>query len=250
MDLKNTVITDILSSYTVFSVKGRYDEMRSRKSYGLSFCVGGQITYIQNGREYVSNPGVAVILPKHGNYIIRGDKTGSFPLINFDCKEPLCETVTPIPIENADELIAEYKRIEKLFYSDENHAQIFSIFYEIIHRLSAGRIPYELRDALKYIKTAYKDPHVTNLSIAEASGISEVYLRKLFAKHFKSSPKQFVVDFRMQKAKQLLAEGFMNIASISDDCGFSNPYHFARAFKKHAGMTPSEYRKKNIICKI
>ena len=115
MDLKNVVITEIGEAFTVHSVNGRYEKMQNRKCYGLSLCTEGQITYIQDDREYVSDKDTAVILPKGENYFIRGDKTGYFPVINFDCLDFLCDTVTVIPVQNAEQLTADYERIKKLF---------------------------------------------------------------------------------------------------------------------------------------
>ena len=83
MDLKNAVITRVIEACTVYSPKGRSEQMLNRKSYALTFCIDGQITYIQNGHRYISNRNTAVILPKGGNYFICGDKTGFFPVINF-----------------------------------------------------------------------------------------------------------------------------------------------------------------------
>ena len=108
MDLKNITVTEISGVVTVYSEKGKRDKMTNRKTYGLSFCKERQITYIQNGREYVSNKDCAVILPKGGTYFIKRDKAGAFPVINFDCLDFLCDTVTVIPVRNAEELIADY----------------------------------------------------------------------------------------------------------------------------------------------
>lgn len=115
MDLKNVTITKINSLVTVFSEKGECDKMTDRGTYGLSFCKEGQITYIQNGIEYISNKSCAVILPKGGTYYIKRDKAGAFPVINFDCLDFLCDTITVIPIQNAEEFIADYERMKKFF---------------------------------------------------------------------------------------------------------------------------------------
>ena len=114
MELKNITVTEISGVFTVCSEKGRCDRMDNRKSYGLSLCADGQITYIQNGKEYISDNGCAVILPKGGTYFIKRDKSGVFPVINFDCLEPLCDTITVVPVHNADKLIADYERMKKL----------------------------------------------------------------------------------------------------------------------------------------
>ena len=250
MDLRNAVITDITDVFTVYSVKDRFERMHNRKCYGLSLCRAGQITYIQNGKEYLSEVDTVAILPKGCTYWIRGDKTGYFPLINFECREFLCDTVTVLPVENAEELIADYERIQKLFFCEGNHAQIFSIFYGMLHKLSSDTIPFQLERAVQLIKNEYGNPLLTNAVLAAECNMSEVYFRKLFTEHFKISPKQYVIDVRIQEAKRMLAQGVYSVAAVSEQCGFSGPYHFCRVFKQRTGTTPTEYRKENLIYKI
>ena len=84
MDIRNIVVTDVLGAVTVHSVKGKTNSMNVRQSYGLSFCSEGQITYVQDGKHYISNRDHAVILPKGGSYDILRNKTGDFPVINFE----------------------------------------------------------------------------------------------------------------------------------------------------------------------
>ena len=250
MGLENITVTEISNVVTVYSEKGRRDQMTERKYYGLSFCKEGQITYMQNGREYVSNRDCAVILPKGGTYIIKRETSGAFPVINFDCLDFLCDTVTVIPVRNREELIADYERMKKLFCLEGNRAQIFSIFYGILHKLCSDNIPRELHGAVRLINSDYGDPSLTNAKLASECKISEVYFRKLFTRHYGISPKQYIIDLRMQKAKQLLGEGSLSVSAISESCGFSNPYHFCRLFKQHTGISPSAYRKANLIYKI
>ena len=250
MNFENITVTDISGVVTVYSEKGKCDRMIDRKSYGLSLCSEGQITYIQNGKEYVSDKDTAVILPKGGTYFIKRNKTGHFPVINFDCLEFLGDRITVIPIQNANQLLADYERIKKLFYFHGNRAQIFSIFYDMLNKLSSDDIPYELKAAMRLIKNKFCDASLTNAKLSAECNISEVYFRKLFTKHFGISPKQFIIDIRVQTAKQLLAEGVLSVSAISEKCGFSNSYHFCRIFKQHTGKTPSEYRKANLIYEI
>ena len=245
MDLKNITVTEISGVVTVYSEKGRRDTTVERKFYGLSLCKEGQITYVQNGVEYVSDKDCAVLLPKGGSYRIRRERTGLFPVINFTCLEPLSETITVIPVQNAEELIADYERMKKLLCFGGNRAQILSIFYGMLHMIGDENTPHELSGALKLIRNDYCDPSLTNAILAAECNISEVYFRKLFTKHFGMSPKQFIIDLRIRKAKQLLSEQLLRISEISDSCGFSSPYHFCRLFKLHTGTTPLQYRKSN-----
>lgn len=245
MELKNAVITDIVGVCTVYSPKGRAVKMKNRESYGLSLCIDGQITYTHRGRDYVSDKDHAVILPKGQDYSLKGDKTGSFPVINFQCGELLCDRIEVIRIHNSESLIKDYEEIKRLALYEGNRMKMMSIFYGMLHKLSSENESSELLPALKYIYNNFHLPELTNALLAEKCGFSEVYFRKLFVKQMGLSPRQFIIDIRIQKAKQLLSEGALKIWAVSEACGFSSSYHFCRIFKERAGMTPSEYRELN-----
>lgn len=247
MDVKSIIVTAIDNVLTVYSEKGRYDTMHERNSYGLSLCAKGQITYVQNGEKYVSNEDCAVILPKGGTYLIQRDKTGFFPVINFQCQDFLCDTIVVIPVRNTEQLMADYEKLKKLFCFGEDRMQMFSIFYSMLSKLCFDNIPYYLRGAVHLIKSDFCDHSITNARLAAKCNMSEVYFRKLFTEHFGTSPKQYIIDLRIQKAKQLLAEGVLNISLIAERCGFANPYHFYHIFKQHVGITPSRFREENRV---
>lgn len=222
-------------------------KMENRRSYGLSLCTDGQITYVQDGVEYLSSKGSVVILPKGQSYLIRREKTGHFPIINFDCDGVLCDTVTVIKTENAEQLLGLYKKIKTLSSSRSNKTRVFSLFYEMLHLLTEDNLPTVIKKAIKIISEEYGDPSLTNERLAKSCAVSEVYLRKLFNRHLGTSPKQFVIEFRLTRAKELLCESSLSILKISEECGFSSPYHFARIFKEHEGISPTEYGKKNKV---
>ena len=104
--------------------------------------------------------------------------------------------------------------------------------------------------AIKYIAKNYSNDALTNEILAEICNISEVYLRKLFLKHLNLTPKQYISEIRLSKAKQLLSDGILKINAISEQCGFSSSYNFSRFFKDKTGITPTEYLKQNRIYKL
>lgn len=107
-----------------------------------------------------------------------------------------------------------------------------------------------IEPAIRYIKKNYKLPNLTNETVAKECNISEVYLRKLFNKYLNVTPKQYITELRLQKARQLLSEGVLKINSVSEECGFQSSYNFSRFFKEKTGITPTEYMKQNRISKI
>lgn len=251
-NLNNIVVSDIVDITSVFSKKGRFEKMNNRKHYGLSFCTEGQITYTLNNKSYVSDPHHAVILPKGQNYTICGDKTGVFPVINFECADFLSDTFIVLPIENTDILMRDFIQLKKLQLFEKNRAKVISIFYNIIYNLSVSVLSGNgiLLPAIKYLENNYSSPNLTNEILAEKCHISEIHFRNLFKEHYGTTPHQYIIDVRINKAKQLLADGMLKINTISEECGFSNPYHFSRLFKEKTGLTPTEYLNQNRSLKL
>lgn len=249
--LKNIVVTDITDALTIHSPKGRFDKMTNRKCYGMSFCSEGQITYVHNGKKIVSDNKHIVIIPEGESYTLKGDKTGLFPVINFTCTQAFTNDFMVFPIDNVDMFINDFNAIKHLIIFPENRAKVISIFYNMIHNLAPKDCVCKTIDpAIQYIRKNYKNQKLTNEILAKECNISEVYLRKLFNKYLKTTPKQYISSIRLQRAKQLLSEGVLKTASISEECGFISSYNFSRFFKEQTGLTPTEYMKQNRIFKI
>lgn len=247
----NITITDVKEIFTVFSPKGRFEKISNRRSFGLSFCIDGQITYLHNGKRTVSDKNHAVILPQGQTYTLFGDKSGSFTVINFTCTEKFCDTVISVPIQNTDAYINDFERIRSLSFFDTNRAETMSIFYHMLHRLSLQSSSFEIiMPAIKYLEENYQNSDLSNTELANICKISEIYFRRIFKECFNTTPKQFLVDTRINNAKRLLSEGALKINAVATKCGFTNQYHFCRTFKKKTGLTPTEYMEQNRIYKI
>ena len=249
--LSDITITDIKEIFTVISPKNRFSIIENRKSFGLSFCIDGQITYTHNGNKIISDKNHAVILPKGQTYTINGDKTGSFPVINFTCADALCDTVISLPIRNVESYIKDFEKLHSLSLFDGNRSEMMSVFYHILHNLSAQSSSSKvIMPAIKYLENNYQNPNLTNAELAKQCWISEVYFRRIFTSCYNMTPRQFLIDIRINKAKQLLSEGTLKINAVAVKCGFSNQYHFCHVFKEKTGLTPTEYMKQNTVYQI
>ena len=246
-NLKNITVTKICNLLTVNSERGRKETIHNRNNYGLSFCINGQITYTHKGKEFISTKDCAIILPKGQTYSIERNKKGLFPVINFDCVENLCDTIIKIPIDNPEKFIKDFEYLKQLTLFDGNRLKSLGVFYNMLHHLSRSKSAGVLTPAVKYIEKNISDATMKNSDLAILCGISEVFFRKLFIKHISMTPRQFIIDLRLAKAKQMLSEGGLKISAIAQECGFSNPYHFSRLFKQKTGLIPTEYMEQNII---
>lgn len=246
-DLSCVTVTQLIDAMTVRSAKGRNFQMQCRRSYGLSFCYGGQITYSHWGKEFVSDRDHAVFLPKGAYYHLYGNEAGNFPLINFQCENLPIDTFLLIPLHNPESYLADFEQLKTSLLFPKGKAKAMSILYDILHRLSTEGTAANavLLPAIRYLETDFSDPALSNALLAAKCGISEIYFRQLFKQHFGISPKQYILELRLRKAKQLLSSSLLSVNQIAEQCGFTNPYHFSRAFRQATGLSPTEYRREH-----
>ena len=64
----------------------------------------------------------------------------------------------------------------------------------------------------------------------------------LFKQCFGKSFVTYLTDFRVDKAKEMLADVVINIKDISEKTGYRDSNYFAKVFKRVVGVTPSDYR--------
>lgn len=238
------VISDINDATTVIAHSGKRFSITERKFYGLSFCKKGKITYTHGDKSFVSDCDNAIFLPYGASYTLYNHSQGEFPLINFTCENLFIDDFAVFPIKSPEDYINDYERIKKYLHMPSGKLKAIGILYDIIYRLfNEAECDYLLSPALKCISENLHSADLSNDKIASSANISESYLRKLFKKQFSRTPKQYVIELRIERAKSQLCETNYNITVISEKCGFSNVYHFCRAFKECVGLTPTEYRK-------
>jgi signal transduction histidine kinase/ligand-binding sensor domain-containing protein/AraC-like DNA-binding protein len=88
--------------------------------------------------------------------------------------------------------------------------------------------------------------HEEDISVTELSrhlGMSRTGLYMKVMEILKMSPKNLIVSVKLEYARKLLVEGGNNIQQISYMVGFNNPKYFSTAYKKHFGISPSQYLK-------
>ncbi len=96
--------------------------------------------------------------------------------------------------------------------------------------------------ACAYINTHYSYP-ITVEDVAAYAGISRSHLFRSFQMCGQHSPKEYLTEFRIKKARHLLRETSLSISAIAYSVGFENNLYFSKVFKGRMCMSPSEYRK-------
>lgn len=95
--------------------------------------------------------------------------------------------------------------------------------------------------AIRYIQEHYKEP-IDVETICSEIGFSKYYFCKIFKKQQGQTIHQYLNDYRIKNAKELLAYSKLSVNTIATQVGFKNSLTFIRAFERTVNMTPSEYR--------
>lgn len=103
---------------------------------------------------------------------------------------------------------------------------------------------FYIQSTVSFIEKNYHE-EITVENMAEAVGLERSYFSKLFKKLMKKSPQDFLISYRINKSCEILRSSDKTIGEIAALVGYSNQFHFSRAFKKILGDSPREWRKKN-----
>ena len=99
-----------------------------------------------------------------------------------------------------------------------------------------------IQDIKNYIKENYANQDLNVNIIADIFNLTPSWLSKYFKQHTKDGLANYIVKYRIEKAKELIKNTNKNINTIAIECGFSSSIVFQRAFKRYEGITPKQYR--------
>lgn len=98
-----------------------------------------------------------------------------------------------------------------------------------------------LNSCLKYIHSNYSS-NISVCDMADYIKIDRTYLYRLFIRELSLSPKQYLIQYRIKAASDLLRTTPLSISEIASACGFSDASSFGKHFLSYTGFTPRQYR--------
>lgn len=99
-----------------------------------------------------------------------------------------------------------------------------------------------MQKMLAFIRSHYASP-VSLDQIAASASISKSEASRCFQAYMNQPPVSYLLDFRLEKAKQLLSSTPDTVEEISRKCGFRSSGYFCRIFKRRTGASPNQYRR-------
>ncbi|MFV0467008.1 MAG: response regulator [Lachnospiraceae bacterium] len=100
-------------------------------------------------------------------------------------------------------------------------------------------------EILRYIEQNYMN-EISLQDAAEYMNYCTAYFCKLFKQEFSKSFTTYLAEYRIEEAKKLLCDITSNVKDISEKIGYRDSNYFTKVFKRAEGMTPTEYRMKEL----
>ena len=102
--------------------------------------------------------------------------------------------------------------------------------------------PVRLRRVLDHMEASLAEP-VSLASLAEVAGLSRFHFNRAFRAAMGEPPLAYLGRRRLEAAKRLLRTGDQPLRDVASLSGFTSPSRFAEQFRRHTGVTPSDYRR-------
>lgn len=221
-----------------------------RPHYLLHYVLSGYGQYTVNGKTFNLSEGQAFIIKPGEVTLYKADdqKPWSYVWTAWNTELEVFKTLDYV-IDNPElkNIMRNYSDAESIVNLNEYHSA--ALIWSVAACLAEPKYIFEktgdyTNRAIGLIEQHYSG-NITVQSIADTLSIDRSYFSNLFKKETGLSPKQYLINHRLSKALELLNKGKYSVSVISASVGFSDLFTFSRCFKKHYGVSPSEYKRKS-----
>lgn len=98
-----------------------------------------------------------------------------------------------------------------------------------------------IRQAVQFMEIRYSQ-RTSILDIARAVGLDRTYLSGLFKERYGKSLQAFFLEYRMNRAAELLQHSSLSVSEVAHSVGYTDPLLFSKMFKRVTGVSPKESR--------
>ena len=223
-------------------------EVKARPYAALSFRVSGTGRFEIGEKSFISKAEDVLFLPSDTPYKVEYSVGESivvhFNRCNYFEVENFC-------FEHSFNIKLCFERLLEAWNGNRSVNQTKSVIYDILDKMSNSQKETvndtAVENCVRYIDEHYCDPKLDVEMLCDISFLSVSSLQRAFARCLAMSPKQYLIQLRMNRALELLTKNELSVKEISVACGFTDEKYFSRAFKKRYGYPPSQLKNYMII---
>lgn len=226
-----------------------------RPQYLLHYVLSGRGVYTVRGETYALQKDECFLIRPGELTVYTADKDDPWAYMwvafdGFDVLEILRRTgfisQYVVRLENGA-LFAQYLQELIAEFNAGSLFKVMSCFYgamSVLEKTAKGGVytrEYEyVNKAIGYIKSNYGYP-IQIHDLARYIGIDRTYLYRIFTASENMSPKQYLMQVRINAAKKMLLTGAYSVAETALSCGFADSASFCGRFKRCTNKTPKEF---------
>lgn len=141
---------------------------------------------------------------------------------------------------------------QSLLDTPQEQYRTLSLFYRVLDGICEAEKSTNLDDgafrliapAAEYLQNHIYDGQLRVGQLHQLCGVSDTYFRKLFTLQFGVSPKQYVLQLRLRRARDILAQGeYSTVSQVAKQVGFEDPLYFSKLFRAAYGCAPTAVRR-------
>ncbi|MDQ0225809.1 AraC family transcriptional regulator [Metabacillus niabensis] len=260
---------------SIYLYSGGYDPCEKGHTYGPTVRSGYMLHYVRTGKGIFTSEGKKYHLKEGDFFFIEPNKVikyeadnqmpwstywigfrGSLikdyirrtsisrfnPIFNIEkagqIKDKLSEIIEISMIKEDNDLLLNAKLLEILYL-------LTNLFPNIKEKNAErnGNMLFVL--ALQFIRNNF-ETDIQISEIANSLAIDRTYLHRLFKKELGVSPKEYLTECRIRKAKDLLKTTDLPISTVAKSSGYEDTQQFSKVFKHQTTYTPTQYRNQTI----
>ena len=216
-----------------------------RSSYLIHYVISGKGVFMSKGKKYVVKKGDAFIIAPDEitTYVADSVEPWSYVWIAFNgnLASELKSLERPV-ISLSEEPFNQVKNLvltSKIIYAETITAILFNVFNDIFNKKRNDE------NVVKQIENFVKTQFMTDISvdgIALAVGLDRRYVGRLFKNETGVSLQNFIIETRLNRAKELLLRGY-KVSDAAVMSGYNDPFNFTKMFKKRFKISPRSYAK-------
>lgn len=239
-----------------------------RPQYLIHYIIDGEGSYTVNNTTYKlkKNQGFLICPNVLTHYEADKDNPWTYMWVGFNGVK--AQTYLSYANLNEDNLTFEYSKddslknyiSEMLKLKERDHSselKLEGLLYFFMSALaetqkdSNNKKSYKstelyLEKSIEFIDNNYSNNIKIN-DIASYIGINRSYLTNIFKRNLNISPQEFLVNYKIDKACELLNNTDLSIKAIAASVGYADPLTFSKIFKKFTGNSPKSYREVKVI---
>ncbi|MCR4825264.1 MAG: helix-turn-helix domain-containing protein [Bacteroidales bacterium] len=231
----------------------------------LLYCTDGKGWVEYKGSRYYLNPGQSFIIPAGAPHTYGADDHVPWTLYWVHFKGELapyfaedCDKVCAMADPDHDRITGRTTLFEELFlaieagYGDAQLRYASATLYHFLgtfRYLQAGYKPRQDGSGLGIIERCrsymleHIEQHISLDDLCRFTGFSPARCNAVFKQHTGMTPVAYLQELRIQTAMQLFENTDLHVNQVCQKVGIEDPYYFSRLFRKHTGLSPSDWRR-------